>query len=253
MRDIPKTIHYCWFGGNPKSELILKCMESWKKFFPDYEIIEWNDNNYDFSKNQYCKEAYENKKWAFVSDFARLDIIYHYGGIYFDTDVEVLRNFDALLEENGYCCFENSTNKYNEKTVATGLGFAAPPYNKVVETMMQEYEDIHFVNDGEMDLTPCDVRNTKALIKLGLKTNGSFQNIEGINIYPFDYFCGYDITNGHEKITENTYTIHHYAATWQDDTSNLFLKIKRKLIAPIIRKMLGNDLYDRIKIILANR
>ena len=116
---IPKKIHYCWFGKGPKSKLFEKCLASWKKYFPDFEIIEWNEENFDVSSNKYVKEAYENKKWAFVSDYARLKIIYEEGGIYFDTDVEVLKRIPDEILETGY--FAKESDNY----IATGLGFAA--------------------------------------------------------------------------------------------------------------------------------
>ena len=118
---IPKKIHYCWIGGNPLPELAIKCIESWKKYCPDYEIIEWNEKNYDFRKNQFMREAYDEKKWGFVPDYARLDIIYEHGGIYLDTDVEIIKPLDSLLKEQGFAGMEQPG------IVALGLGFGAEP------------------------------------------------------------------------------------------------------------------------------
>ena len=240
--NIPKVIHYCWFGGGPKSELMLKCLQSWKQYFPTYEIIEWNESNYDVNQNAYCKEAYENKKWAFVSDYARLDIIYKYGGIYFDTDVEVQKNFEDKLINYGYLGFENCS---NVKDVATGLGFAAKAGDPVVRAMLTEYDDIHFINDGILDLTPCPKRNTAALVKLGLIPDGTMQIIGNIKIYPFEYFCGIDIANSHPYITENTCTVHHYSATWREK-AGFFQRIKYNIIVPILQKLLGYERYDQL-------
>lgn len=246
MSIIPKKIHYCWFGGNTKSELLVKCIKTWEKHFPNYEIIEWNEENYDVTKHAYMKEAYECGKWAFVSDYARLDVIYQHGGIYFDTDVEVLKNFEHLIQTNGYLCFENTTNKPDRKTVATGLGFAAPPNNKVIEALLKEYDGVHFLVGDTIDMTTCPVRNTSALVKLGLKRDGTMQQIEDIIIYPFEFFCGYDIINNRERITENTYTIHHYAASWRGKPS-FYSKIRYRVLGPLLRKILGDDAYNRIK------
>lgn len=245
MNNIPKTIHYCWFGNGQKSELIQKCIESWKQFFPDFEIIEWNESNFDVTQHIYCKEAYEHKKWAFVSDYARLAIIYQYGGYYFDTDVEVLKRFDDLVQDYGYLCFEHTSNIATENEVATGLGFAAKPHSEIVALMLKEYDNLHFVNNGEMDLTPCPTRNTNALLKAGLKKDGSMQIIGDIKIYPYEYFCGIDIANSHPHITENTHTVHHYSATWKNELG-LKAKIIYKYIVPCLQKVLGYNKYDKL-------
>ena len=147
---IPKVIHYCWFGRNEKPNLFYKCFESWKKYCPDYEIIEWNEDNFDINMIPYVKEAYEAKKWAFVADYARLWIVYHYGGIYLDTDVELLRPLDNLLASEAFFGSED------EKSIATGLGFGARKGNNVVKCMLLDYSDQHFKNkDGTYDLTTC--------------------------------------------------------------------------------------------------
>ena len=244
---IPKTINYCWFGKNDKNPLLLKCIESWKRFFPDYQIVEWNEDNFDVNIIEYTKEAYSAKKWAFVSDYARLYIIYHHGGIYFDTDVEVLKNFSFLLKECGYLCFENTTNEPDSKTIATGLGFAAEPKNEIIKALMEDYHGLHFVGeDGELDMTPCPIRNTRVLKKMGIKTDGTMQKIGNIIIYPFDYFCGVDIANSHIFITENTYTIHHYSATWKEEAGR-WISFKYGILIPGIQKILGISTYDWLK------
>lgn len=243
---IPKIIHYCWFGRGEKTPLLEKCIESWHKYFPDYEIKEWNEDNFDVTQTVYMREAYECQKWAFVSDYARLLIIYQYGGIYFDTDVEVIKNFELLLEQGGYLCFENTNNDPMGKQVATGLGFAAPKNNNVVLKMMQEYDNLHFIVNGEMDLTPCPVRNTNALKRIGLITDGSLQTIQNIIVYPFEYFCGYDIANSYLVCTDNTYTIHHYSATWK---TKLSLKdwIKYTIVIKAFQRILGYERYKKLK------
>ncbi len=246
MGTIPKVINYCWFGGNPKNELIEMCIESWKKYLPEYEIVEWNENNFDVNIIPYTKEAYEAKKWAFVSDYARLYIIYHHGGVYLDTDVEVLKNFDALVEKGGILSFENTSNKPNAKTVNTGIGFAAEAGNEVIKKMMEDYHRVHFTKNGKMNDVPCPVRNTKVLKRLGLVTDGSMQEIGGITVYPFEYFCGYDIANSHATITDHTYTIHHYSALWREPES-LYIRIKYGKVIPFVQKIIGVERYDKIK------
>lgn len=129
---IPKVIHYCWFGKKPKPKDVLNCIKSWKKYLPDYEIKEWNEDNYDVYKCQYMADAYKENKWAFVSDYCRLDVVYNYGGVYFDTDVEVIKSFNSLLKENLFCGFEIRDKKYMAKrhidlseNISFGLGFGA--------------------------------------------------------------------------------------------------------------------------------
>lgn len=243
---IPKKIHYCWFGRGDKPPLVKKCIATWYKYFPDYEIIEWNEDNFDVTKTNYMKEAYDCKKWAFVSDIARLMIIYEHGGIYFDTDVEVLKNFDHLLIDYGYFSFENTTNNPLEKPVNTGLGFATTPQNVVVGALIKEYENLHFLIDGEMDLTPCPIRNTEALRKMGLIANGEMQLIKDVIVYPYDYFCGYDMANSFPVRNPNTYTIHHYSATWKCE-NKLVKWIKYNVIIKGIQVMLGYETYKKLK------
>ena len=143
---IPKKIHYCWFGENEKPLLVIECIKSWQKYCPDYEIMEWNSKNYDVHKNKYMEQAYQAKRWGFVSDYARLDIIYQYGGIYLDTDVELIRSLDDLLETDGYIGFEKKVDEEcDEVYVNTGQGFGASAFHPVVKAMMDIYKEIDFV------------------------------------------------------------------------------------------------------------
>ena len=208
---IPKVIHYCWFGHNPKPELVQKCINSWKKYCPDYEIIEWNEENFDVSSNVYAKEAYQAKKWAFVTDYARLWIIYNYGGIYLDTDVELIKSLDSLLELPAFLGFED------EKNIATGLGFGAVKKNKLVDCMLKDYENICFINkDGTYDKLPCPIRNTNAIASFLPQRiiPGTVISIEDGNIYPAEYFCPLSADGKSMKKTKNTYSIHWYSASW---------------------------------------
>lgn len=156
---IPKIIHYCWFGHNEKPEIIKKCIESWKKFCPDYEIRECNESNFNINIYPYVKEAYDAKKWAFVSDVARLWLVYTYGGIYMDTDVELLNNIDDLLEYKLFMSFES------ERGINTGLGFGAEKNNQLVKQILEDYKDKQFkLDDGKLNLTACPNYNTQVIV-----------------------------------------------------------------------------------------
>ena len=208
---IPKVIHYCWFGHNPKPELMQKCISSWKRFCPNYEIVEWNEDNFDFKKNSYAKEAYDEKKWAFVADYARLWIVHSQGGIYLDTDVELIKPLDDLLDKEAFFGFED------KNSIATGLGFGAVKGNEFVKCMLEDYEKIHFFNaDGTYDKTTCPIRNTNSVAHyLPEKFDRSKPlELENATIYPPEYFCPLSADGKTMKKTDNTYSIHWYSATW---------------------------------------
>lgn len=233
---IPKKIHYCWFGKGEKPKLYKDCIESWKKYFPDFEIIEWNEENFDINCNKYVKEAYENKKYAFVSDYARLKILYEHGGIYFDTDVEALKRIPDEILETGYFAKEQS----NE--VQTGLGFAVYPKNKIVKYMMNDYKKIRFINNGEMDLEPCPKRNTRSLTEKGYTVDEKTKYLDDTPIYERDYFCGYDIFNNHYIISDKTYTVHHYSGSWLSKKEQTKAKIRKQ-----ISKIIGKNNYELLR------
>ena len=235
---VPKIIHYCWFGGNDLPQSAKMCIESWKKYCPDYQIIEHNEKNYDITKNQYMKEAYEARKWAFVSDFARLDILYQEGGIYLDTDVELLKPLDSFLNCKGFMGFED------KKKVASGLGMGAEKGSEIVRRLLDDYENIHFVDEqGKFDLTPCPDRNTKTLCEIGLIPDGNRQCINGgFEIYPRQVFSPKESTSGRLKHkTEETVSIHHYDASWETKDFHIKKKINYIFggrIGSLINKML---------------
>lgn len=222
---IPKVIHYCWFGRNPLPERYKKWMESWHKFCPDYEIIEWNEDNYDISKNKYMRQAYEQKKWGFVPDVARLDIIYQYGGIYLDTDVELVQNLDDLLWQKGFAAFEG--NEY----VALGLGFGAVKGLSIIKELMDYYDNINFINeDGSLNLTASPVWQTEFLRQKGLVPNGSYQIIEDMAIYPGKVLNGKDIKSRQIKLMPYTKAIHHYDGSWlSEDKRNGFIRFEAEM------------------------
>ncbi len=241
MSKIPKIIHYCWFGGNEKPPLVLKCIESWRKYMPEYELIEWNEHNF-ISDNNYMQEALNEKKYAFASDYARLKIIYDFGGVYLDTDVELLKPLHILLENKGFIGFEKKSQ------INTGLGFAAEKHNMAVKLMLDEYENLNFIVNGKLDLTPCPIRNTKALKKLGLILNNELQDLNHIMVYPTSYFCPIDYDSGNIYITNNTFSIHHYGYSWADSESLKLLKVKRKIFKYVHKPyaQLVFNIYNKI-------
>ena len=202
---IPKKIHYCWFGRGEKPKLAQKCIASWKKYMPDYEIIEWNEDNFDVNRKVYTQICYKEKKFAFLTDYLRLLIINEHGGLYFDTDVEVVRSFDNLLECGAFFGFETS------QYANTGEGFGAEPGHPAVQQMLKEYEPFL---DGLHGTIGCPHLNTEALLKLGLKQNGQLQILGDVIVYPSDYFNPMDSTTGVIKRTKNTYSIHRYSMSW---------------------------------------
>lgn len=213
MTKIPKIIHYCWMGGAPKPASVLRCIESWKRFCPDYEIREWNESNYDPAKNAYTQQAYAAKKWAFVTDYARLDIVYEHGGIYLDTDVEVVRSFDGLLDNECFLGFEAPGERV--PSVNSGHGFGAVPGSEVVRRMREEYDGVAFLApDGSMDLRASPSYNTQALCALGLVREDRDQRLPGVTVYASDVLCPLEFHSGRLHRTERTVSIHHYGASW---------------------------------------
>jgi len=233
---IPKKIHYCWFGGNEKSKLAKKCINSWKKYCPDYEIIEWNESNFDVTKNDYLKFCYENKKWAFLSDLARLMIIYSEGGIYFDTDVEMIKNIDFLLEYKAFFGFEN------RKNIATGLGFGAIAHHSVVKTMIDQYEYLQRDKNKKYTVLKCPQLNTRALNEWGVQLNGEIQYLKNMIILPVEYMNPYDDSTGVLRKTENTITIHWYSKSWLDRKSIVRSKITRPF-----HRIFGTECFKWVK------
>lgn len=233
---IPKIIHYCWFGRGEKPRLAQKCIASWKKICPDFEIIEWNEDNFDIESYPYAKYCYENKKWAFLSDFVRLTVILEYGGIYFDTDVELLKSPETLLEYGAFFGFENPT------MVATGLGFGAVSGHKAVLAMYDQYTDLQPNEQGEYPCIVCPTVNTNALLPMGLKLNGECQQIGDIAILGMDYLNPYDDPTGRLRKTANTISIHWYSKSWLDKRT-----IIRSMLTRPFHRIFGNDCFDWIK------
>ncbi len=207
--EIPQIIHYCWFGRNPLPELALKCIKSWKKFLPDYEIKEWNEDNYDVHKIPYISQAYNAKKYAFVSDYARFDILYRNGGIYFDTDVEVIKDLTPIIEHGAFMGIEC------KEKINAGLGIASPAATEIFKEIMESYaEESFFKDDGSLNLKTVVTRVSDIFKQYGFTNEEKIQEIKGYKIYPMEYFCPKNFVTGELNLTENSYTIHHYDGSW---------------------------------------
>ena len=240
-QEIPKVIHYCWFGGKPLPQLAKKCIASWKKYLPDYEIKRWDESNFNVNIIPYTKESYEAKKYAFVSDYARLWILYNYGGIYFDTDVEVIKSLEPIIENGPFLGFEDNEKLTQDKgefkdllinDVNPGLGMAAYPSMLFYKELMSIYENKKFkLKDNKINLIPIGHYTTKLLQKKGLEDKVIIQNIDNINIYPKEYFCPINYHTNNIHITSNTYTIHHFSASWISNYDKF-----KKYIAKLIGK-----------------
>lgn len=229
---IPKIIHYCWFGRNPLPKSALKCIASWKKFFPDYVIKEWNEDNFDVNIIPYTQQAYEAKKYAFVSDYARFWILYHYGGVYFDTDVEVIKPMDDIIKKGPFMGMETSgLNGNGSIAVAPGLGIASNEANPAYRFFLDEYEGLHFYDENnEINHYSMIPMVSHFFVDNGLNgLNKRIETIAGIDIYPTDYFNPYNSRTGELVITENSRSIHWYSASWLSWKDRLLLRLKRRV------------------------
>ena len=220
---IPKKIHYCWFGRGEKPRLAEKCIASWRRFCPDYEIIEWNEDNFNLDYNSYTRYFYNNKKWAFLSDYVRLIVVAEYGGLYFDTDVELLKKPDALLQYEAFYGFEN------DKNIATGLGFGAQANHSTVLALKAKYEEIIPDVDGTYPMVGCPALNTAALLPFGLVLDGTRQNVAGAEILPAEWLNPFDDPTGRLNRTRNTISVHWYSKSWMSKKTILRSRLTRPL------------------------
>lgn len=230
---IPKVIHYCWFGGNPLPPVAEKCIASWKKFLPDYEIKRWDESNFNVNMIPYTSQAYEAKKYAFVSDYARFWILYNYGGIYFDTDVEVIRPMDDIIAAGPFMGCENPYK--DEETpsklgVNPGLGIGVRQNHDFYKNILDKYSTLRFIrSNGALDTTTVVEYITETLCSYGLKNTPKTQEVAGIKIYPVDYFCPMDYETGKITITDNTVSIHRYAKSWHGKKEKLYYMVSKIL------------------------
>lgn len=206
---IPKKIHYCWFSGKEMPEEYQNYIKSWQKICPDYEIIRWDESNYDITQNRYMFNAYQEERWGFVPDYARFDIIYREGGFYLDTDVELIRSLDFLREEEAYMGFEEGN------AINPGCGFGAEAGNIVIRELRDMYDSVSFYReDGSLNLIPSPEYISALLVEMGVKRNNKMQRLQHMTIYPREYFGAREYTTGREIRTSNTCSIHHYTSSW---------------------------------------
>lgn len=248
---IPKIIHYCWFGNGEKPELAKKCIESWKKYCSDYELMEWNEQNFDISSAPlYVRQAYENKKWAFITDYVRLYAMVNYGGVYMDTDVEVIKPIDEFLNNRAFSGFEDGIN------IPTGI-MASEKDFPLFKELLAYYDNIEFINqDGTLNTVTNVTIITGICENKGLLKNNKFQIIDGFAIYPEEYFCPIDYESGKLKKTRDTYTIHWFAGSWrsreEQERMEKWRKIRKfdgiiHLPNRVISGILGKEKYEKLK------
>ena len=256
-QKIHKTIHYCWFGHGKMSKLMKKCIRSWKKYCPDYEIIEWNEDNFDVNSTIWTKQAYEAKKWAFVSDYVRLWVLYNYGGIYMDTDVEVRKPLDRFLIHSAFSGFENP------EFVPTGIMGSAKGH-PAIKMWLDYYKDRPYIVDGKPEKKPNVRFMTDMMLEQGLILNNEYQEIAEMAFYPQTYFCPLNVVENGNCISEKTHTIHHFTSTWRTKKEmRNFRKSRfrktglyrnmiwfRYLPNRAAQKVLGNECYEKLKQIL---
>ena len=244
---IPKVIHYCWFGRGPLPPLAVKCIASWRKFLPDYEIREWNEDNFDVGAIAYTREAYAARKYAFVSDYARFKILYEHGGLYFDTDVEVIRPLDDLIARGPFMgCERDASSGSQVIKVNPGLGIGCEPQCPFYKSLLDLYATLHFVNpDGSLQLKTVVRYTTELLLERGLKNIATIQQIAGIWIYPQSYFCPISVIDGKLRIKAETRTIHHYAQSWRSPirqrARQIVLRLGGARLKGILKKLLSRN------------
>ncbi|MCS7461029.1 glycosyl transferase [Paenibacillus doosanensis] len=235
--EIPRVIHYCWFGKGKKNQIIVNCMKSWAKHLKPYEIVEWNEDNFDIASNLYVKQAYEAGKYAFVSDYVRLYALYHHGGIYMDTDVEVLKSLDRFRHHEAFSGFED------EQHVPTGI-MGAVQGHPWIQELLDHYKDIRFLQpDGSLDLTTNTRVITDHCLNNGLVLNNQYQVLRnGVALYPRTYFCPYDYINGANYITDDSYTIHHFAKSWLPAHVRWRSRVKKS-----VSKLMGPAMISKLR------
>lgn len=233
-------IHYCWFGSRPLPASAQRCIASWRKHFPGWEIKEWNESNYDINTIPYTRQAAACGKWAFVSDYARFDILHREGGIYFDTDVEVIAPFDDIVERGAFMGWEKSPIGVG---VASGLGIGAPAGHPFYREILDHYATTPYLGEDGTPLPGTVVGHITGLLTAhGLRLEDTMQTVAGVTIYPHDYFNPLDDATGRLTITPNTRSIHRYDKSWCDNYGPLRTHLTR-----LIHRIFGTDMPYRIK------
>lgn len=242
---IPKIINYCWFGNQPLPQNVKENIKTWRKYCPDYKIIQWNEKNFDVDSNLYTKQAYDRKKFAFVSDVARLRAVEDVGGIYFDTDVILLRSIDDILEHKSFFCLEEPGR------INTGLGFGAEKNNILVNELLKNYDNQMFFDGRRENSKTCVDFLSPFFYRMGLEDKNKTQKLNETVVFSTEYFAPKNFLNGKMNITEKTYAVHAYEATWKEKTlsSRILLFIKKK-IHIVIDSLFGAGSYRKIKKIL---
>ena len=225
MGKIPKIIHYCWFGRKEKPKKVLERIASWRKYCPDYKIVEWNEDNFDVSACRYAKEAHDAKRWAFVADYVRCVVVNRYGGVYFDTDVELIKPINNLLEYDAF--FASEDGKY----INTGIGFGSKAGNPLLSKIIAEYEGVDFYDaDGRPDILPCPIRNTRTIRSVYPDVDFSkATEIDNMIFLSKEYFCPLDYETKKMNITSNTYGIHWFSESWKKPSEKIKYNIKKML------------------------
>lgn len=233
---IPKRINYMWLGGKNLPTTLQRCVDSWKRFCPDYEIVRYDENNYNVDQIPYMKDAYQRKAYGFVPDYARIDILFHHGGIYLDTDVELVKPLDDMLFQDGFCCVEKW------QTVNFGGGSGAKPGLEILGELLEYRRCIPFIlENGNENRNTCGFYDTVFFIDKGYQLNGQVQNIQGMNIYPSEVFHPYDYMSGRIERTNNTFGIHHFNGGWLDKRQENANILTKKMYDDILRKAKRNE------------
>lgn len=255
---IPKIIHYCWFGHGKMSPLMEKCINSWKKYCPDYEIIEWNEDNFDVNSVLWTKQAYAAKKYAFVADYVRLKALYDFGGVYMDTDQELIKPLTPFMEHEGFIGFLNTADQVNTGIIGAGVIGAG---HDIIKELLDYYDGRAFLTDGNADTLPNTDIITEIFKSKGLVTNDERQDVAGFAVYPPTVFCPTSCVSIHDCKSKDTVALHHWAMTWRTEKAKKdFSRVRRHqrwwyrslewlryLPNRIVRKVFGNERIDNLK------